>query len=77
MSEKICSICHNTFHLHEHQNGLVFEDKLFICEECSVNRSDILEWSKSIMQQPGSGMPIALWLIHEQNKNKPMFSKQR
>jgi hypothetical protein len=26
------------------------------------------------MQKPGSGMPIALWLIKEQNKNKIMMT---
>lgn len=77
MPEKTCSICQNRFHLHEHQRGVVFDDKFFICEECHNNTSehDMMEWSKSIMQKPGSGMPIALWLIHEQNKAKPMFSK--
>jgi len=79
MPEKTCSICQNTFHLHEHQKGLVFDDKLFVCEECCSDRSeqDMMEWSRSVMQKPESGMPIALWLIHEQNKNKPMFSKQK
>jgi hypothetical protein len=26
------------------------------------------------MQSPNSGMPIALWLIHEQNKDKTMMT---
>jgi hypothetical protein len=29
------------------------------------------------MQNPGCGMPIAIWLIHEQNKNKPIFSRKK
>ncbi len=79
MSEKTCGICQNKFHLHEHQSGLVFNDKIFVCEECSKNTSenDIMEWSRSTMQDPGCGMPIALWLIHEQNKDKPLFSKRK
>jgi len=36
-----------------------------------------MEWSRSTMQDPGCGMPIALWLIHEQNKDKPLFSKRK
>ncbi len=79
MSVKICGICQNKFHLHNHQSGLVFKDKIFVCEECSKNTSenDIMDWSRSIMQNPGCGMPIALWLIHEQNKDKPLFSKRK
>jgi len=79
MSEKTCGICQNKFYLHEHQSGLVFNDKIFVCEECSKNTSenDIMEWSRSTMQDPGCGMPIALWLIHEQNKDKPLFSKRK
>lgn len=79
MSEKTCGICQNKFHLHNHQSGLVFNDKIFVCEECSKNTSenDIMDWSRSIMQNPGCGMPIALWLIHEQNKDKPLFSKRK
>ena len=77
MPEKICGICQNKFHLHLHQKGLVFDDKIFVCEDCQTRTSDndLLEWSKSTMQKPETGMPIALWLIHEQNKDKPLFSK--
>ena len=77
--EKICSICHNKFHLHEHQSGLVFDDKIFICGDCQSNtpEDDIIEWSQSVMQKPGSGMPIGIWLVHEQNKNKPLFSQKK
>ncbi len=79
MPEKICGICRNKFHLHEHQSGFVFDNKVFVCEDCSKNTSenDMMEWSRSVMQDPGFGMPIALWLIHEQNKDKPLFSKRK
>ncbi len=76
MPEKKCSICHNLFHLHEHENGLVFDDDIFICQQCTSEK-DPKEWSESIMQSPTEGMPIALWLIHEQNKDKPLFSRKK
>lgn len=30
--------------------------------------------NKTIMQSPHDGMPIAVWLLHEQNKGKPMMT---
>ena len=79
MPEKTCSICKGHFHLHEHKNGLVISDQFFICETCANNASDeqLREWEESVMQSPTDGMPIALWLIHEQNKDKPMFSRKK
>jgi len=79
MPEKICSICKNTFHLHDHKFGLVFDDKFFVCEDCcnSNSEEEIIEWTKTTMQSPQNGMPIALWLIHEQNKDKPMMASKK
>ncbi len=79
MPEKICGICQNKFHLHEHKSGLVFDDKIFVCENCTKNTSDecLDEWSNSTMQHPDCGMPVSLWLIQEQNKNKPPFSMKK
>lgn len=79
MPEKMCSICKKTISLHDHQSGLVFEDKFFVCEDCCKTHSEeeIIEWSKTIMQSPERGMPIGLWLIHEQNKHKPLFSTKK
>ena len=79
MFERVCGKCQTKFHLHEHRSGLVFDDKVFICEQCSKNTpdDDMMEWSRSIMQEPDCGMPIALWLIQEQNKDKPLFSKHK
>jgi hypothetical protein len=34
-------------------------------------------WSQSTMRQSTAAMPISLWLIQEQNKNKPPFSKRK
>ena len=78
MSEETCSICKNKISLHDHQHGLVFEDKFFVCEDCCDNNSEeIIKWSETIMQSPSNGMPIALWLIHEQNSDKPLFSRKK
>ena len=77
--EKTCEMCKHKFHLDKHQMGLVFDDKLFICEDCRTNTSDqeIMEWTQSIMRRPEAGMPISLWLIHEQNKDKQPFFGQK
>jgi hypothetical protein len=29
------------------------------------------------MRKPQSGMPISLWLIHEQNKDKDLYSTHK
>jgi len=59
--------------------GLVFDDKFFICADCRTNTSDqeIMEWTQSVMRQPGAGMPISLWLISEQNKDKQPFIRHK
>ena len=76
---RVCGVCKTEIDLHDHQSGLVFEDNIFVCENCCQSKSehDIQEWSQSIMKQPGTGMPIGLWLIHEQNKDKPMLSRTK
>ena len=33
----MCEMCKQKFHLQEHQSGLVFDDKFFICEDCRTN----------------------------------------
>jgi len=67
-----CEMCKQTFPLNEHHMGLVFNDKIFICQDCRTQTSDqeIMEWTQSIMRHPEIGMPIPLWLIHEQNRDK-------
>jgi hypothetical protein len=80
MIEKVCSICKNKIDLEEHHNGLVFEDIFFVCEDCCMKHGpsgELEEWSRSIMKHPSHGMPIGLWLVHEQNKNKPLFSMKK
>ena len=79
LPEKTCDMCKNKFHLHDHRSGFVFDDKYFLCEHCSTQLSDedLHCWTKSVMQDPEVGMPIGLWLIHEQNKDKPIFTRQK
>ena len=79
MVERTCEICKHKIDLNEHQSGLVFDDHIFICEPCSSHTPEekIKEWTQSTMHCSETGMPIALWLIKEQNKDKPMFSKKK
>jgi len=75
--EKTCEICSKKFLLAEHPAGLVFKDTHFICEDCSSDHKEeqkIKNFTKTTMQHPTNGMPIALWLIHEQNKDKTMMT---
>ena len=76
MPVKSCLVCNKDISLSRNPTGLVFEDKFFICESCCTKHSEdeILNISKSFMQNPDNGMPIALWLIHEQNKDKTMMT---
>lgn len=71
-----CSLCSKMISLDEHQFGLVFEDEHFVCEECTSKHTDeeLKDICKTIMKDPDSKMPIALWLIHEQNKDKAMMT---
>ena len=77
--QKTCDMCKNKFHLNEHQTGLVFDDKFFICDDCRTHTSDqeFMEWTQSVMHRPEVGMPISLWMIHEQNKDKQPFFGQK
>ena len=79
MPEKTCSICHNKFHLHEHTSGLVFDEHMFVCQDCCehTDEAEFEQWKASKMQDPDVGMPIGLWLIHEQNKDKPLFTTKK
>ena len=78
-AEKTCSLCNRKIVLSENLSGLVFNDEHFLCEDCCEHNSEdeLMNWTKTIMQDPTKGMPIALWLIHEQNKNKTMMSSTK
>jgi hypothetical protein len=62
--------------LSDNSSGLVFKDEHFLCEECLDRHSkeELSNFTKTIMQSSEDGMPIGLWLIHEQNKNKTMMT---
>jgi hypothetical protein len=74
--EKTCEICSKKFSLNEHLSGLVFQDQMFVCKDCSEKHSqeEIKSLTKTTMLNPFNGMPIGLWLIHEQNKDKTMMT---
>jgi len=79
MTEKTCSVCNRNFSLNDNLAGLVFNNKHFVCEDCCTNKSDddVISSAKTTMQSSQNGMPIVLWLIHEQNKNKPLMSSKK
>ena len=79
MSEQKCEICSRKISLHENPLGLVFRDEFFVCEKCVEKHPEekILTLIKTTMQSSENGMPIALWLIHEQNKNKTMMTLRK
>jgi hypothetical protein len=79
MVTRTCGICKQEIDLNEHQSGLVFDDTYFVCEKCCEHTSEeeLHSWSESIMRNPGCGMPIGLWLIHEQNKDKTILTRQK
>ena len=74
--EKTCMVCSKKFSLHEHQSGFVFKDTHFVCQSCTDkhDHEEIKSLTKTTMQDQFSGMPIGLWLIHEQNKDKTMMT---
>ena len=76
MPEKTCSVCSKKFSLGQNPSGFVFKDEFFVCEDCSEKHSEeeLCSKIKTIMKDPENGMPIALWLIHEENKDKAMMT---
>jgi hypothetical protein len=79
LPEKTCEICSRKISLNEHPSGLVFRDEFFVCKDCTDRHTheEIRKFTKTIMQSPENGMPIGLWLIHEQNKDKTMMTFKR
>jgi hypothetical protein len=76
ISDPICEICSKRISLKDHPLGLVFENSIFVCGDCSTKhtKEEISKLSKTIMISSQNSMPIALWLIQEQNKNKTMMT---
>ena len=79
MEEKTCHKCHTTFSPMDHRQGFVVNDQFFFCEDCSQhNIQDIdVEEICSSKQILTNEMPIALWLIKEQNKGKTFMSARK
>lgn len=79
MPKRTCEICSKKITLSDHPLGLVFQDEIFICQECTKKHTDneIKCFTKTTMQDPIKGMPIGLWLIHEQNKDKTMMTSKK
>ena len=76
MMERTCTVCSKKISLDNNPLGLVFNDKLFVCEDCVDKHSteELTKLTHSSMQSRDNGMPIAIWLIHEQNKDKELMS---
>jgi hypothetical protein len=76
--EKKCDLCNRDMTLKTNLSGLVYDDKHFLCEQCHDNHSneELDDWIKTKMKDPKKGMPISLWLIHEQNKDKTFMTKK-
>ena len=74
-----CEICEKDFDLHHNRLGLVIDEHHFICESCNKELSDDDRENLpvSVMHSEVKEMPIALWLIQEQNKDKPFMSCKR
>jgi hypothetical protein len=64
--------------LSENPSGLVFGDKHFICEDCceSHPKEEFKNIANTVMHMSQKGQPIALWMIHEQNKDKIMMTSK-
>lgn len=80
VERKICGVCNQDFQLEENRLGVVFDDELFVCEDChqKMNENEKNQFfSSTVMRIPHKEMPIALWLIQEQNKDKPFMSIKR
>jgi len=79
MSEKTCDVCSKKISLDRNHSGLVFEDKHFVCQDCCTTHSneELRNLTKTVMHTTENGMPIGLWLIHEQNKDKTMMTVKK
>jgi hypothetical protein len=77
--ERFCGLCNRQISLNDNLSGLVFDDEYFLCEDCcnKNTQNDIKDWTESTMQKHSEGMPVALWIIHEQNKGKTLMSSKK
>lgn len=79
MMTQACGICKSEIDLQKQGGGLVFDDHWFVCEHCvdRTSEEELRDWSSKMIGSPGCGMPIALWLIHEHNKDMPLFTTKK
>ena len=79
MDEKICNKCHTVFSPSDHEQGVVINDTIFICEECHTKHNEECNDQEPLItkQIDGNQMPIALWLIQQQNKGKSFMSRKK
>lgn len=79
MIRKKCEICEKDFDLRNNRLGLVIDEDHFICEPCNkqLTDDDREHLPVSVMHSEIREMPIALWLIQEQNKDKPFMSVKK
>ncbi|HMA82791.1 MAG TPA: hypothetical protein VKP59_01025 [Candidatus Thermoplasmatota archaeon] len=79
MITKKCEICERDFDLKNNRRGLVLDDHHFICESCNseLTDDDREHIPVSVMHSEIKEMPIALWLIQEQNRDKPFMSVKK
>ena len=77
MENKTCKVCDKNFSLHENKLGVVFDDEFFVCEKCIELNGDFENIIPEDSCTFSKKMPIALWLIQEQNKDKHFMSVKR
>ena len=79
MSETTCDVCSKKISLDQNHLGLVFNDEHFVCQDCCTTHSyeELRNLTKTVMHTTENGMPIGLWLIHEQNKDKTMMTVKK
>jgi hypothetical protein len=77
MNEKTCKVCNKHFLPEEHRLGIVVGDHHFVCEPCAKKMENDPVSVHSIMIDVTKEMPIALWLINEENKDKPFMSVKK
>jgi len=78
MKHKMCEICNKNFHPIENRSGIVLDEDSFVCEKCAKKiQSDDDYLCHSVMADTSKSMPIALWLIKEENKDKHFMSVKK
>ncbi len=78
MNSKLCEVCNQQFHLDENRSGIVVDEDHFVCETCTKKlHHEEIPPPCSMMSDEKKMMPIALWMIKEENKDKQFMSVKR